>query len=69
MVLAFSTNEGYFKLGGGGYAFEIPIFDYYRGDGTMSHSSSGFEKGRNPFLTVEVFATFCYLKDNWVANK
>lgn len=49
--------------------FVFPGHDYYGGEGTMPHSSIGFEKANNPFLTVENFAAFCHLKDNWAAYK
>ena len=47
----------------------FPGHDYYGGEGSMPHSSIGFEKIHNPFLTVEDFDAFCYLKDNWAAYK
>lgn len=47
----------------------FPGHDYYGGEGRMPHSSIGYEKANNPFLTVGNFDAFCYLKDNWAAYK
>ena len=47
----------------------LPGHDYYGGEGTMPHSSIGYEKDHNPFLTAGSFEGFCHLKDNWAAYK
>jgi hydroxyacylglutathione hydrolase len=47
----------------------FPGHDYYGGEGVMPHSTIGFEKANNPFLTVADFAAFCHLKENWAAYK
>jgi len=47
----------------------FPGHDYYGGEGSMPHSTIGYEKKHNPFLTVENFEAFCHLKDNWAAYK
>ena len=47
----------------------LPGHDYYGGAGTMPHSTIGYEKDHNPFLTAGSFAAFCQLKDNWAAYK
>lgn len=47
----------------------LPGHDYYGGDGTMPHSTIGFEKDHNPFLTAGSFEAFCDLKENWAAYK
>ena len=49
--------------------FVFPGHDYFGGEGSMPHSSIGYEKKNNPFLMVEDFASFCHLKDNWAAYK
>lgn len=47
----------------------LPGHDYYGGAGTMPHSTIGYEKNHNPFLTAGNFAAFCRLKENWAAYK
>jgi len=47
----------------------LPGHDYYGGEGTMPHSTIGFESVNNPFLTADDFTAFCHLKDNWAAYK
>ncbi len=47
----------------------FPGHDYYGGKGTMPHSTIGFERDNNPFLTVPDFVAFCHLKENWAAYK
>jgi len=47
----------------------LPGHDYYGGEGTMPHSTIGFEQQNNPFLTAADFAAFCHLKDNWGVYK
>ncbi len=47
----------------------FPGHDYFGGEGSMPHSSIGFEKANNPFLMVKDFAAFCHLKDNWAVYK
>ena len=47
----------------------FPGHDYYGGEGTMPHSTIGYERDNNPFLTVPDFAAFCRLKENWAAYK
>ena len=47
----------------------FPGHDYYGGPGQRPHSTIGFEKENNPFLTAENFEAFCHLKDNWAAYK
>jgi glyoxylase-like metal-dependent hydrolase (beta-lactamase superfamily II) len=47
----------------------FPGHDYYGGEGEMTHSTIGFEKEHNPFLTVPDFEAFCHLKENWAAYK
>ncbi len=49
--------------------FVFPGHDYYGGEGSMPHSTVGFEKANNPFLTAVDLAAFCYLKENWAAYK
>ena len=47
----------------------FPGHDYYGGEGTMPHSTIGFERQNNPFVTAGDFQAFCHLKDNWAAYK
>ena len=47
----------------------FPGHDYYGGEGDMRHSSVGYERRHNPFLTVSDFDAFCDLKENWAAYK
>ncbi len=47
----------------------LPGHDYFGGDGTMPHSTIGYEKANNPFLTAGSFEKFCHLKENWAAYK
>ncbi|MCP4292751.1 MAG: MBL fold metallo-hydrolase [bacterium] len=47
----------------------FPGHDYFGGEGYMPHSSIGFEKSNNPFLTAQDFDAFCYLKDHWADYK
>lgn len=47
----------------------FPGHDYYGGEGAMPHSTIGFEKENNPFITAGDFDAFCHLKDNWAAYK
>jgi hydroxyacylglutathione hydrolase len=47
----------------------FPGHDYYGGEGSMPHSTIGYEKSHNPFLMVEDFDSLCFLKDNWAAYK
>ena len=47
----------------------FPGHDYYGGEGSMPHSTIGYEKKHNPFLTVNNFEAFCHLKDNWAVYK
>jgi glyoxylase-like metal-dependent hydrolase (beta-lactamase superfamily II) len=47
----------------------FPGHDYYGGEGQMQHSTIGFEKENNPFLTAADFEAFCHLKENWAAYK
>jgi glyoxylase-like metal-dependent hydrolase (beta-lactamase superfamily II) len=47
----------------------FPGHDYYGGEGSMPHSSIGYEKANNPFLLAEDYAAFCHLKDNWAVYK
>ncbi len=47
----------------------LPGHDYFGGDGTMPHSTIGYEKDHNPFLKAGSFEKFCHLKDNWAAYK
>ena len=47
----------------------FPGHDYYGGEGQRPHSTIGFEKTSNPFLTAPDFAAFCHLKDNWADYK
>jgi hydroxyacylglutathione hydrolase len=47
----------------------LPGHDYYGGEGTMPHSTIGYEKGHNPFLTAGSFEGFCHFKENWAAYK
>lgn len=47
----------------------FPGHDYYGGEGQRPHSTIGFEKENNPFLTAGNFAAFCKLKDNWAEYK
>jgi len=49
--------------------FVFPGHDYYGGEGSMPHSTVGFEKENNPFLTAVDLAAFCHLKENWAAYK
>jgi len=46
-----------------------PGHDYYGGQGSMPHSTVGFEKANNPFLTAPKFADFVQLKENWATYK
>ena len=43
----------------------FPGHDYYGGEGQRPHSTIGFEKEKNPFITASDFEAFCHLKDNW----
>ncbi len=47
----------------------FPGHDYYGGKGQRPHSTIGFEKDHNPFLTAADFEAFCHLKDNWAQYK
>jgi len=47
----------------------FPGHDYYGGEGEMPHSTIGYEKKNNPFITTGDFEAFCHLKDNWAAYK
>ncbi len=47
----------------------FPGHDYYGGEGQRPHSTVGFEKENNPFLTAVDFDAFCHLKDNWAQYK
>ena len=47
----------------------FPGHDYYGGEGQRPHSTVGFEKDNNPFLTAVDFDSFCHLKDNWAQYK
>ncbi len=47
----------------------FPGHDYYGGPGEQQHSTVGFEREHNPFLTVADFEAFCQLKENWAAYK
>jgi glyoxylase-like metal-dependent hydrolase (beta-lactamase superfamily II) len=47
----------------------LPGHDYYGGAGTMPHSTIGYERDHNPFLTADSFEAFCDLKENWAAYK
>jgi len=47
----------------------LPGHDYYGGPGQRPHSTIGFEKKNNPFITAPDFEAFCHLKDNWAAYK
>lgn len=47
----------------------FPGHDYYGGQGHMPHSTIGFERDNNPFLTAADFAAFCHLKENWADYK
>jgi len=47
----------------------FPGHDYYGGQGQRQHSTVGFEKDNNPFLTAVDFDAFCHLKDNWAQYK
>lgn len=47
----------------------FPGHDYYGGEGVMPHSTIGFERMNNPFLTASDFAAFCHLKENWAVYK
>lgn len=46
----------------------FPGHDYYGGEGTMCHSSIGYERANNPFLSGD-FDAFVDLKENWAAYK
>jgi glyoxylase-like metal-dependent hydrolase (beta-lactamase superfamily II) len=47
----------------------FPGHDYYGGQGQRPHSTIGFEKENNPFITAADFKAFCHLKDNWADYK
>jgi len=47
----------------------FPGHDYYGGEGQRPHSTIGYEKDNNPFLTAGDFEAFCNLKDNWARYK
>ena len=47
----------------------FPGHDYYGGEGQRPHSTIGFEKENNPFITAPDFDSFCHLKDNWAEYK
>ncbi len=47
----------------------FPGHDYYGGEGSMPHSTIGYERANNPFLLTRDFAAFCHLKDNWAVYK
>lgn len=47
----------------------FPGHDYYGGEGQRPHSTIGFEKDHNPFITAPDFDAFCHLKDNWADYK
>lgn len=47
----------------------FPGHDYYGGEGQRPHSTIGFEKETNPFITAADFTAFCHLKDNWAEYK
>jgi hydroxyacylglutathione hydrolase len=47
----------------------FPGHDYYGGPGQRPHSTVGFEKENNPFITAADFEDFCHLKDNWAEYK
>ena len=47
----------------------FPGHDYYGGEGQRPHSTIGFEKENNPFITAHDFDSFCHLKDNWAEYK
>ena len=47
----------------------FPGHDYYGGEGQRPHSTIGFEKDHNPFITAPDFDAFCHLKDNWAEYK
>lgn len=47
----------------------FPGHDYYGGTGQRPHSTIGFEKENNPFITAADFEAFCHLKDNWAEYK
>ncbi|MBU8871283.1 MAG: MBL fold metallo-hydrolase [Gemmatimonadales bacterium] len=47
----------------------FPGHDYYGGEGTMTSSTIGHERRKNPFLTAADFAAFTHLKDNWAQYK
>jgi len=49
--------------------FVFPGHDYYGGEGQRPHSTIGFEKENNPFITAADFDAFCNLKDNWAEYK
>ena len=51
---------------------EVSVFpghDYYGGEGEMRHSTIGYERAHNPFLTVPDFDAFCHLKETWAEYK
>lgn len=47
----------------------FPGHDYYGGEGQRPHSTIGFEKDNNPFLTAVDLDAFCYLKEHWADYK
>ena len=47
----------------------LPGHDYYGGEGSMPHSTLGFEREHNPFLLCADFEAFVDLKENWGAYK
>ncbi len=47
----------------------FPGHDYYGGEGVMPHSTIGFERAHNPFLTGGDFESFVALKENWPIYK
>jgi glyoxylase-like metal-dependent hydrolase (beta-lactamase superfamily II) len=47
----------------------FPGHDYYGGEGSMPHSTIGYERENNPFLLCQDFDAFCQLKENWAAFK
>ena len=47
----------------------FPGHDYYGGEGQRPHSTIGFEKENNPFITAPDLDAFCHLKYNWAEYK
>ena len=63
----FDSLHGLMQLSADTLVF--PGHDYYGGEGERKHSTIGFEKENNPFLTAADFDAFCHLKDNWAQYK